>query len=40
MNAGRQQSPLRRNDEAVSIVQKRADLINCDSAFEATAVPT
>jgi hypothetical protein len=29
----------RRNGASLLIVQKRVDLINCDSAFEAMAVP-
>jgi ethylbenzene dioxygenase subunit beta len=37
--AGRQQHRLRREDAGFRIVQKRVDLINCDSAFEAIAVP-
>ena len=37
--AGRQHHRLRREGEAFRIVQKRVDLINCDSAFEAMAVP-
>jgi 3-phenylpropionate/cinnamic acid dioxygenase small subunit len=37
--AGRQHHRLRRNGEGFSIVQKRVDLINCDGAFEAMAVP-
>jgi benzoate/toluate 1,2-dioxygenase beta subunit len=37
--AGRQQHRLRREGDAFRIVQKRVDLINCDSAFEAMAVP-
>jgi benzoate/toluate 1,2-dioxygenase beta subunit len=37
--AGRQQHRLRRDGDGFSIVQKRVDLINCDSAFEAMAVP-
>jgi 3-phenylpropionate/cinnamic acid dioxygenase small subunit len=37
--AGRQQHRLRREGDALRIVQKRVDLINCDSAFEAMAVP-
>ena len=37
--AGRQTHTLRRNGDGFSIVQKRVDLINCDSAFEAMAVP-
>jgi benzoate/toluate 1,2-dioxygenase beta subunit len=37
--AGRQRHRLRREGETFRIVQKRVDLINCDSAFEAMAVP-
>ena len=37
--AGRQRHRLRRNGASFRIVQKRVDLINCDSAFEAMAVP-
>jgi benzoate/toluate 1,2-dioxygenase beta subunit len=37
--AGRQHHRLRRDSEGFRIVQKRVDLINCDSAFEAMAVP-
>lgn len=37
--AGRQQHRLRRDGDNFRIVQKRVDLINCDSAFEAMAVP-
>src|SRR5579872_4417093 len=37
--AGRQQHRLRRDGGSFRIVQKRVDLINCDSAFEAMAVP-
>jgi 3-phenylpropionate/cinnamic acid dioxygenase small subunit len=37
--AGRQQHRLRRAGTGFRIVQKRVDLINCDSAFEAMAVP-
>jgi len=36
--AGRQTHRLRREDSQLRIVQKRVDLINCDSAFEAVAV--
>ena len=36
--AGRQHHRLRREGDALRIVQKRVDLINCDSAFEAIAV--
>jgi 3-phenylpropionate/cinnamic acid dioxygenase small subunit len=37
--AGRQLHKLRRDGASFRIVQKRVDLINCDSAFEAMAVP-
>jgi len=37
--AGRQCHKLRRDGASFRIVQKRVDLINCDSAFEAMAVP-
>jgi ethylbenzene dioxygenase subunit beta len=37
--AGRQHHRLRRDGVSFRIVQKRVDLINCDSAFEAIAVP-
>jgi 3-phenylpropionate/cinnamic acid dioxygenase small subunit len=37
--AGRQHHRLRRDGVSFRIVQKRIDLINCDSAFEAMAVP-
>jgi len=37
--AGRQHHRLRREGEDFRIVQKRVDLINCDSVFEAIAVP-
>jgi 3-phenylpropionate/cinnamic acid dioxygenase small subunit len=37
--AGRQSHRLRRHGDTFRIVQKRVDLINCDSAFEAMAVP-
>jgi 3-phenylpropionate/cinnamic acid dioxygenase small subunit len=37
--AGRQVHRLRRTAEGLRIVQKRVDLVNCDSAFEAMAVP-
>jgi benzoate/toluate 1,2-dioxygenase beta subunit len=37
--AGRQHHRLRRSGGDFLIVQKRVDLINCDSAFEAMAVP-
>jgi benzoate/toluate 1,2-dioxygenase beta subunit len=37
--AGRQQHRLRRDGKSFRIVQKRVDLINCDGAFEAMAVP-
>jgi 3-phenylpropionate/cinnamic acid dioxygenase small subunit len=39
MFAGRQRHRLRRNGDSFRIVQKRVDLINCDSAFDAMAVP-
>ena len=37
--AGRQRHHLRRDGTGLRIAQKRVDLINCDSAFEAMAVP-
>jgi 3-phenylpropionate/cinnamic acid dioxygenase small subunit len=37
--AGHQHHRLRRVGESFRIVQKRVDLANCDSAFEAMAVP-
>src|SRR5262249_55671713 len=37
--AGRQHHRLRRDGQSFRIVQKRVDLINCDSAFEPMAVP-
>jgi 3-phenylpropionate/cinnamic acid dioxygenase small subunit len=37
--AGRQSHRLRRHGDTFRIVQKRVDLINCDTAFEAMAVP-
>jgi 3-phenylpropionate/cinnamic acid dioxygenase small subunit len=37
--AGRQSHKLRRHDDTFRIVEKRVDLINCDAAFEALAVP-
>ena len=37
--AGRQSHRLRRHGDSFRIVQKRVDLINCDGAFEAMAVP-
>jgi 3-phenylpropionate/cinnamic acid dioxygenase small subunit len=37
--AGRQRHRLRRHGGAFLIVQKRVDLINCDGAFEAMAIP-
>jgi 3-phenylpropionate/cinnamic acid dioxygenase small subunit len=37
--AGRQHHRLRRDGATFRIVQKRVDLINCDAAFEAMAVP-
>jgi benzoate/toluate 1,2-dioxygenase beta subunit len=39
MFAGRQHHRLRCVGASFRIVQKRVDLINCDSAFEAIAVP-
>jgi 3-phenylpropionate/cinnamic acid dioxygenase small subunit len=39
MFAGRQRHRLRQNGDGFRIVQKRVDLINCDSAFDAMAVP-
>jgi 3-phenylpropionate/cinnamic acid dioxygenase small subunit len=39
MFAGRQTHRLRRSGDGLRIVQKRVDLINCDSAFDAMAVP-
>jgi 3-phenylpropionate/cinnamic acid dioxygenase small subunit len=39
MFAGRQRHRLRPNGNGFRIVQKRVDLINCDSAFDAMAVP-
>ena len=39
MFAGRQTHKLKRDGSTFKIVQKRVDLINCDSAFEAMAVP-
>ena len=39
MFAGRQMHRLRRHGDSFRIVQKRVDLINCDSAFDAMAVP-
>jgi hypothetical protein len=39
MFAGRQRHRLRPNGDGFRIVQKRVDLINCDSAFDAMAVP-
>jgi benzoate/toluate 1,2-dioxygenase beta subunit len=39
MFAGRQHHRLRRDGVSFRIVHKRVDLINCDSAFEAMAVP-
>lgn len=35
----RQQHWLRRADGAIRIVRKRVDLVNCEAAFEAIAVP-
>jgi 3-phenylpropionate/cinnamic acid dioxygenase small subunit len=37
--AGRQHHRLRREGAGFRIVQKRVDLINCDGAFEAMAMP-
>ena len=37
--AGRQTHRLRRDGSDLRIVQKRVDLINCDAAFEAIALP-
>ena len=37
--AGRQQHRLRRDGDGLRIVQKRVDLINCDAALDAMAVP-
>jgi 3-phenylpropionate/cinnamic acid dioxygenase small subunit len=37
--AGRQTHRLRRAAENFRIVQKRVDLVNCDAAFDAMAVP-
>ncbi len=37
--AGRQTHRLRREADAWRIVQKRVDLVNCQAAFEAIAVP-
>ena len=37
--AGRQQHRLRRDGKGFRIVQKRVNLVNCDSAFDAMAVP-
>ena len=37
--AGRQRHRLRRHGDTFRIVEKRVDLINCDGAFEAMAVP-
>jgi 3-phenylpropionate/cinnamic acid dioxygenase small subunit len=37
--AGRQRHRLRRDSASFRIVQKRLNLINCDSVFEAMAVP-
>jgi benzoate/toluate 1,2-dioxygenase beta subunit len=39
MFAGRQRHQLRREGEGWRIAQKRVDLANCQSAFEAIAVP-
>jgi len=37
--AGRQHHRLRQNGDSFRIMRKRVDLINCDSAFDAMAVP-
>jgi benzoate/toluate 1,2-dioxygenase beta subunit len=37
--AGRQTHRLRRVGQDLRIAHKRVDLVNCDSAFEAIAVP-
>jgi 3-phenylpropionate/cinnamic acid dioxygenase small subunit len=37
--AGRQRHRLRRYGDSFHIIEKRVDLINCDAAFEAMAVP-
>jgi 3-phenylpropionate/cinnamic acid dioxygenase small subunit len=37
--AGQQTHRLRRSADGLRIVQKRVDLVNCDTAFEAMAVP-
>jgi 3-phenylpropionate/cinnamic acid dioxygenase small subunit len=37
--AGRQTHTLRRAGDSFLIAQKRVDLVNCDAAFEAMAVP-
>ena len=37
--AGRQRHRLHRVGQALRIAQKRVDLVNCESAFEAIAVP-
>ena len=37
--AGRQTHRLRRSGDTFRIAQKRVDLVNCDAAFEAIAVP-
>ena len=37
--AGRQLHKLRREGDSFRIVQKKVELINCDSAFEAMALP-
>ncbi len=37
--AGRQSHRLRRHGDGFQIVQKRVELINCDGAFDAMAVP-
>ena len=37
--AGRQHHTLRRDGDSFRIAHKKVELINCDSAFEAMAVP-
>jgi benzoate/toluate 1,2-dioxygenase beta subunit len=37
--AGRQYHRLRRQDDQFRIIQKRVDLVNCDTVFEPMAVP-
>ena len=39
MFAGRQHHRLKRSEAGFLIVQKRVNLVNCDSAFDAMAVP-